>query len=300
MKNRDRWIPRSETAKHHVISQKFPAARPIFWGPNQFTVYPSQYNEPSGWKPNELLVLPRVARFFFGSAPRININRSVYLGWINYANIRIRMADIPFEQMPIRQYCYYSHFTQVTEIRTAYGANLNTLDVLNANMLTVETAKSSDFTSDFPDFTQPFFSPLHISGQRDSFLNTLEDPPRTYSIVNFVGGDLGFVLPPPSFVVDIDSAGYPYDASTVVPSSPENYWTQSSLTPLSYPQFIRNRLKWTLHVYLINRINSSGQSNMLGIVRDKTGWDQLPTVTDPSVTALPFRFTKFVTGLVLP
>lgn len=66
MENKDQGIPFSKYPKR-VIQQLFPQDKPIFWGPNQNTIFPGTYNEPSGWNPNELLEIPRVLRVFVGS-----------------------------------------------------------------------------------------------------------------------------------------------------------------------------------------------------------------------------------------
>lgn len=67
MKNADKQIPVSQVLTNKITAYKFPVDKPIFWGPNQVTVFPSTYNEPTGpWRSNVLLQIPRVARFFFG------------------------------------------------------------------------------------------------------------------------------------------------------------------------------------------------------------------------------------------
>lgn len=68
MKNADNQIPVSKVMKNYTIVYKFPADKPIYWGPNQVTIYPATYNEPdqTQWKKNFILQIPRVTRFFFG------------------------------------------------------------------------------------------------------------------------------------------------------------------------------------------------------------------------------------------
>ncbi len=66
MKNKDKNVPKSIVQASEVVIEKFIPAKPIFWGPNQLTVYPDTYNEPRDWRDKEFINIPRVARFFFG------------------------------------------------------------------------------------------------------------------------------------------------------------------------------------------------------------------------------------------
>jgi hypothetical protein len=71
MLNKDNQIPVTKIMTGRLISYSFPVEKPIYWGPNQVTVFPDTYNEPSGWKPNQVLSIPKVARFFFGDGGTI-------------------------------------------------------------------------------------------------------------------------------------------------------------------------------------------------------------------------------------
>lgn len=51
-----------------LVDQSFPLTDPIFWGPNQDTQYPDNYNEPEGFKRGELLAIPEVIRLVYGNA----------------------------------------------------------------------------------------------------------------------------------------------------------------------------------------------------------------------------------------
>lgn len=69
MENKDKKRPNSKAAKGRLIQTKFPKDRPILWGPNQDTVFPDTYNEPSDWHEKELLRIPQVVRFIYGGQP---------------------------------------------------------------------------------------------------------------------------------------------------------------------------------------------------------------------------------------
>lgn len=69
MKNKDGYFPASKVASGHFFMYKFPLERPIFWGPGQDTIFPATYVEPDKdrWRNNEILQIPKVARFIMGS-----------------------------------------------------------------------------------------------------------------------------------------------------------------------------------------------------------------------------------------
>jgi hypothetical protein len=74
MKNKDNQFPASKKAGGYFIMYKFPETQPIFWGPGQNTEFPSSYAEPDKekWRKNEILILPRIARFIMGSSENRN------------------------------------------------------------------------------------------------------------------------------------------------------------------------------------------------------------------------------------
>jgi len=68
VKNKDLGVPSSKKAKNYLLTLDFPESRPIYWGPAQSTGFPTDYFEPDKdkWKTNEILRIPKVARFFYG------------------------------------------------------------------------------------------------------------------------------------------------------------------------------------------------------------------------------------------
>lgn len=65
--NEDRKVPRSKVHYLYGLLYKFPISRPIFWGPNQLNSDADVYDEPSGWRNQIYLQVPRVVRFIYTS-----------------------------------------------------------------------------------------------------------------------------------------------------------------------------------------------------------------------------------------
>lgn len=131
MRNRKQQTPKSEAAQDRSARHDFPEARPIFWGPNQFTKYPDEYEEPSDWHQNEVLRIPRVVRLF-------NARHSaavVYLGkrnWITAWEFAIFEGNAgPFVGV-LNTYAYNYGFETVNEIANPpYNANMTSHDVFS-------------------------------------------------------------------------------------------------------------------------------------------------------------------------
>jgi hypothetical protein len=135
----------------NLVKQKFPAAKPIFWGPNQTTLYPGVYTEPSDWNHLEMMKIPAVVRFITGGnkVPAPIVNRRIYLG---------------YSSQVVGSY-YLDTFAPAIEIQTTYGANKTTAEVL-----AMAAAYSGYFV---PTRTWYFYLFNSISGSLATQTNTL-------------------------------------------------------------------------------------------------------------------------------
>lgn len=139
----------------NLVKQKFPADKPIFWGPNQSTTYPNEYNEPSGWINFDLMKIPIVVRFIRGGTVSPEpIMRAIYLGLTKTHNVGVfAMSDdaVNTSYFPLLDYeiptpppgtdiqvhsyrpqgfIEWEAFELVTEISSAYDANRSTSAVI--------------------------------------------------------------------------------------------------------------------------------------------------------------------------
>lgn len=61
--NQYNQVPRKFPDRQKVITDKFPEADPIFWGPNQRILEDGKYVEPDGFRHNRALEVPKIVRF---------------------------------------------------------------------------------------------------------------------------------------------------------------------------------------------------------------------------------------------
>lgn len=268
MKNRDKGIPDSATSGR-ILKREFPASFRIFWGPNQKTTYPSDYTEPSGWKGNEILSIPKVARIMETKM----VNRYFAVGYFNYAHTvwhqQGRPDDIAFGDICVSpgliDYYYCSAFHQVLDLADL-GANQSTAVCLGAfRDLGVELDKSAAirqdlFSNNYEGWTaDPIFGMVTNTGnapigEPESILGASESPPAA--------GD------------------------------PSVKWTK---TPQTVWAFVHNRIRpdgvQTNSLELYTAINPSTLSQVLGF--------DTPAPTIPGL-ALGFGEIHDLVGLTIP
>ncbi len=161
--NKDKKFPRSDADKRGLIDHKFPADKPIFWGPNQFTQFPDTYNEPSGWRTNELLRIPQVLRLFTGGElASADVFRFIYLGRRHYYGTNMfHTSDGTYGAGQFVGYGWFNltetqAFEVYENIASAYGANKSTEQLLESYIIK-ETHVSQPLNGDgtIPVVTPP-------------------------------------------------------------------------------------------------------------------------------------------------
>lgn len=281
MQNKDHSIPQSNVTKHHIINTDFPIEKPIFWGPNQFTEYPDEYNPPSNWRPNDLLALPRVVRFFFGGNEAALKEQFIHLGYVNYTYVHSGLKRPCFPSPDIFQYRFYTDFVPDVEIADPpYNANKSTSDVLDDVMILTAHGKAGDAGGENPHI-DGLFDLTYISRvDTNQFCGPTAFP---FIIGSFMGA--GPAMPPPSVfatsAIVWTSTLQQYGFDPLFATAPNNipYWF--------------NRIQRTIHIWLTASKSGALEVYKLTEIFGPIGWDQPPSVTPSTVSGLT------VTGLTM-
>lgn len=297
--NKDKQFPRSDAAKTDLIRTQFPKEKPIFWGPKQYTEFPDTYNEPDGWRKNELLRIPEVVRLLSGYVKK-DVKRTIYIGTVNYSPlVRERIANISLAHMPIRGYAYQSKLEPVVEIRDKYNASKSTMEVLKSVRRMAHTSFGIDeVSSTVPDNTleYPFFDGVILPNSwRGGFPNVYHDL--------FSGNDYPFTDMSDNGGTDLEEPTATLDYRTQsmadLPTGVQNFadFDTDDLTGLTFND--RGRLRCTLHFYIQNQITNGFEQNIVGVVK-VLKWDQIPTKTDDSFALMGYTYTSHQLDVHIP
>lgn len=283
MRNRDKGIPSSDKAKQESISTNFPKEKPIFWGPGQETKYPTTYNKPVGWHENEVLHIPRVARFIIGG--QVSKRRMFPIGYFNMCNSVYHFKNGNFVLgYNDPYYTYMSAFVATDELPA--GSNLSA----NACLTRFRTASAIDKANGLLTGT-PLLSNAFCGVTITTRPNYSTGDPITvgYMAVNSGTSPIG----PPTLFVDPITGPFPFGSDDTV------QWGYSTIVGPN--PFISG--KFTAWAWIYHQINEDGtQYGCLGLFRAATlnVWDsaKLDPGTASQESSLSNR--QYIPDLVIP
>lgn len=192
-KNQRQGVPKPFSG---LVRAQFPLEKPIFWGGNQDTERGFDYVEPDAPR-SGLMRIPLCIRFVVGGqVTDVFINRYIYLGWFSAKKVAYSKQDV--ECSPITFTLGGEHYLReavhvVTEIATAYGANMSTEDAINIFGRTQRHNGGGDVFG--------MLSTTSLDYQTMAFMYTCGINPTVHYAPNYISvPGLGAIGPEPIFV----------------------------------------------------------------------------------------------------